>query len=51
MSHEEEQTNKKISHEEAQETQKEVPTGRASKSSITDEELAEATRREREELE
>ena len=51
MSHEEEQTNKKISHEEAQETQKEVPTGRASKSSITDEELAEAMRREREELE
>ena len=40
-----------MSHEKAQKTQNEVPTGNASKSSITDEELAEAMRSEREELE
>src|SRR6185369_8660162 len=49
MSHEKEQRN--ISHEKSQKAQKEDRSYLGSNSSITDEELAEAMRREREELE
>jgi cytochrome c oxidase subunit I+III len=49
MSHKEEQRN--ISHEKAQKAHKEVRSDKWSNSRITDEELAEAMRQEREELE
>ena len=49
MSHEKEQRN--ISHEKSQKAQKEDRSYLGSNSSITDEELAEAMRSEREELE
>src|ERR1044072_2028703 len=51
MSHEEGQKNKNISHKKAQKSHKEAHPDKGSSSRISDEDLAEAMRQEREELE